>query len=62
MLYYHEVHCNFINPLTAKLTRWPNTLKQVVGSLPTNCLSVFGHFLGLVLKGLKSHFGMGFLL
>ena len=29
-----------------------DTLKQFVGNLPTNCLSVFGHFMGLVLKGL----------
>ena len=39
------------NPLSAKLTKWPNTLKQFVGKLPTNCLSVFGHFVGLALKG-----------
>ena len=30
-----------------------NTLKQFVGDFPTNCLSVFDHFVGLVLKGLK---------
>ena len=48
------VHINHtINPLSAKLTKWPNTLKQFVGNLPTNCLSVFGHFVGLALKGLK---------
>ena len=41
-----------INPLSAKLTKWPNTLKQFVGNLPTNCLSVFGHFVGLALKEL----------
>ena len=39
--------------LSAKLTKWPNTLKQFVGNLPANCLSVFGHFLGLALKGIK---------
>ena len=27
-------------------------LKQFVGKLPTNCLSVFDHFVGLALKGL----------
>ena len=27
-------------------------LKQFVGNLPTICLSVFDHFVGLVLKGL----------
>ena len=26
------------------LTKWSNTLKQFVGNLPTNCLSVFNHF------------------
>ena len=40
----------FINPLSARLIKWPNTLKQFVGNLPTNCLSVFGHFVGLALK------------
>ena len=40
------------NPLSAKLTKWLNTLKQFVGNLPTSCLSVFGHFVGLALKGL----------
>ena len=41
-----------INPLSADPAKWPNTLKQFVGNLPTNCLSVFGHFVGLALKGL----------
>ena len=44
--------CQNLNPLSAKLIKWPNTLKQFVGNLPTNCLSVFGHFVGLALKGL----------
>ena len=34
-------------------TKWSNTLKQFVGKLPTNCLSVFDHFVGLVLKAFK---------
>ena len=42
-----------VNPLSAKLTKWPNTLKQLVGNLPTNCLSMFGRFVGLALKGLN---------
>ena len=42
-----------VNPLSPKLTKWPNTLKQFVGNLPTNCLSAFGHFVGLALKGLR---------
>ena len=36
-------------------TKWPNTLKQFVGKLPTNCLSVFGHFVNLALKGLTAY-------
>ena len=43
----------FINPLSASFTKWSNTLKQFVGKLPTNCLSVFDHFVGLALKGLS---------
>ena len=41
------------NPLSANPTKWSNTLKQFVGTLPTNCLTVFDHFVGLVLKGLR---------
>ena len=41
------------NPLSANFTKWSNTLKQFVGKLPTNCLSVFENFVGLALKGLK---------
>ena len=42
-----------LNPLSANPTNWPNTLEQFVGKLPTNCLSVFGHFVKLTLKGLN---------
>ena len=42
-----------VNPLSEKLTKWPNTLKQFVGNLPTNCLSMFGNFVGLALKRLR---------
>ena len=42
-----------INPLSAKFIKWSNTLKQIVGKLPTICLRVFDHFSGLALKGLK---------
>ena len=38
----------FINPLSANPTKWSNTL-----NLPTNCLSMFDHFVKLVLKGLR---------
>ena len=44
--------CEQFNPLSANPTKWSNKLKQFVGNLPTNCLSVFDHFVGLVLKGL----------
>ena len=40
------------NPLNAKFIKWSNTLKQIVGKLPTICLSVFDHFSGLALKEL----------
>ena len=42
-----------INLLNADFTKWSNTLKQFVDKLPTNCLSVFDHFVGLALKGLN---------
>ena len=42
-----------INPLIANPTKWSNTLKQFFGKLPTSCLNVFDHFVGLALKGLK---------
>ena len=37
----------------ANFTKWSNTLKQFVGNLPTNCLSVFDHFMGLALRHIK---------
>ena len=39
-------------PLSANITKWWNILKQFVGNLPTNCLSVFDYFVKLALKGL----------
>ena len=42
-----------VNPLSAKFIKWSNAIKQFVGKLPTNCLSVFDHFVGLALKGLN---------
>ena len=41
------------NPLSTNPTKWSNTLKQFVGKLLTNCLSVFDHFVKLALKGLS---------
>ena len=43
-----------INCLSASPTKWPNTLKQFVRKLPWNCLSVFHHFVKLVLKVLNT--------
>ena len=42
----------FHNPLNANPEKWSNTLKQIVGNLPTICLSVFDHFMNLALKGI----------
>ena len=42
-----------INSLSSNPTKWSNKLKQFVGNLPTNCLSVFGHFVLLAVKGLN---------
>ena len=48
-----EFNClNLLNPLSTNFTKWSNILKQSVGKLPMNCLSVFDHFVGLALKGL----------
>ena len=44
-----------IKPLSANPTKWSNTLKQLVGKLPINCLSVFDHFVGLALEGLGTN-------
>ena len=43
------------NPLNTNPTKWSNTLKTIRRFLPTNCLRVFNHFVGLALKGLKSN-------
>ena len=43
---------NTLNPLSTNPKKWSNTLKQFDGNLPTNCLSVFDHFVKLALKGL----------
>ena len=41
-----------INPLRVSFTKWWNRVKQIVSKLPTNCLSMFDHFVRLALKGL----------
>ena len=43
-----------LSPLSANSTKWSNTLKQLFPNLPKNCLSVFDHFVGLVLQGLMN--------
>ena len=53
----NSISIDFINPLSANPTKWSNTLKQFVGNLPTNCVSVFDHFVNLVLKGLRINKG-----
>ena len=52
MLLFEDGLSLIINPLSANFTRWSNILKQFVGKLPTNCLGVFDHFVGLALKEL----------
>ena len=47
------VYSNFLNPLSANPTKSSNTLKQFVGNLLTNCLSVLDHFAKLALKWLR---------
>ena len=48
----HRIKDFEFNPLSANPEKWSNTLKQIVGNLPTICLSVFDHFMNLALKGL----------
>ena len=43
-----------LNPLSVDPTKWSNTLKQFVGSLPVHCLSVFDYFVRVAFKGLKT--------
>ena len=45
-----------INPLIPDPTKWSNTFKLFVGNLPTNGLSVFVNFVGLVLKACVRYF------
>ena len=50
-----EIKNIIVNPLSANFTKWSNTLKQFVDNLPMNCLSVFDHFVKLVLQGLREY-------
>ena len=38
------------NSLSDKPTKWQNRSKQFVSNLPTKCLSVFDHFVGMALN------------
>ena len=51
---FHGFFTIFLNSLSANPTKWSIALKQFVGYLSTNCLSVFDQFVKLVLKGLNS--------
>ena len=44
---------NVFNPLSTNPLKWSNTLKQFVGNLLKNCLSVFDQCVILVLNGLR---------
>ena len=50
------INPDFFNALSDIFTKSSNTLKQFVGNLSRNCLSLFDHFVGLGLKGLISKF------
>ena len=48
--------CSF-KPLSVNLTKWSNTLKQFVRKFANELfLSMFNHFVGLVLKGLRREY------
>ena len=51
---FHFPQSLYFNLLSANSTKCSNTLKQFVGNLPTNCFSVFDHFVKLALKGLTN--------
>ena len=54
-----EVHsklCQTCNPLSVNPTKWSKTLKHFLGKLPTNCLSVFDHFVWLAHKESRWNF------
>ena len=43
-----------VNPSSVNPTKWSNILIQFVARLQSNYLNVFGHFVGLALKRVKS--------
>ena len=48
--FFSSVSIAQFNPLSANFTKWSNTVKEFVRKLPTNCLSVFDHFVGLAIQ------------
>ena len=55
----HELkYFAYYNALCANFIKWSNTLKQFVRNLPTNCLRMFDHFVGLALKGITIMFSL----
>ena len=46
---------NFRSSLSANFTKVKHTQRIRWQFLPTNCLSVFDHFMGLALKGLEHY-------
>ena len=48
-----SVIVQILNPFSANFTKWSITLKQFVGNLPSNCVSVFDPFVGLALNLLR---------
>ena len=51
----HFIKKNAVNLLSANATKWSNALKQFINNLPTNYLSVFDHFVRLMLKDLANN-------
>ena len=47
-----QIH-KFPQSLRSNPKKWSNTLKTIRQQQLTNCLRVFDHFVGLVLKGLN---------
>ena len=43
----------YLNPLSANFTKCSNKMVKFGSKLQKNCLSVFDHFVGLALKGLR---------
>ena len=52
-LTYYAQQNALLNSLSTNRTKWSNTLKQFVGNILTNCLSMFDHSVRLMLKGFR---------